>query len=174
MAILVGTTLMGKVDEVPRLGHVATQFLHVNYIPLIPTGSYFVFSDAGAGFQGVKIPLSVKSIMTAWLRAALAMVFLVAVVGAIIATSEKKMPEAVGVGFAGALAIAAFCATYYVPFIARASYHRAIQLAREVGASDEFLLLLDVHYGQKSAAEADLELERIEEQRAATRMTIVE
>ena len=174
MAVHIGTKLMGKVDEVPRLGHVATQFFHVNYIPLIPTGTYFVLHEAGDEFQGVAIPLSAKSILMAWLRAGLFVGFILAIVFTIFAFADKKTPVAVGLGVGGAFVMAAFCATYYIPFISRAGYHRAIELGRRVGATDEFLLMLEVQYGRKSAAEADLELERMEEQRAAAEMTSAE
>ena len=174
MAVHIGTKLMGKVDEVPQLGHVATQFFHVNYIPLIPTGTYFVLNEAGDEFQGVSIPLSAKSILMAWLRAALFVGFILAIVFTIIAIAEKKTPAAIGIGVCGGLAMAAFCTTYYIPFVSQAGYHRALELGRRVGASDEFLLMLEVQYGRKSAAEADLELEKIEEQRAAATLTTQE
>jgi hypothetical protein len=174
MAVHIGTKLMGKVDEVPRLGYVATQFFHVNYLPLIPTGTYFVLGEAGDEFQGVAIPFSPKSILMAWLRAALFLAFILAVVFTIIAVADKKTPAAIGLGVGGGLVIAAFCATYYIPFISRAGYHRAIELGRRVGATDEFLLMLEVEYGRKTAAEADLELERIEEQRAVASLTTPE
>lgn len=167
MAVHIGTKLMGKVDEVPRLGHVATQFFHVNYIPLVPTGSYFVLGEAGDEFQGVPIPLSVKSILVAWLRAALFVAFIVSIVFTIIAVADKKTPTAIGIGVGGGLVIAAFCATYYIPLVSRAGYLRALELSQRIGVSDEILLMLEVQYGRKTAVEADLELERMEEQRAA-------
>src|SRR5215207_392847 len=70
MVIIWGTTHAGKVDEVPGLFHVVTQFGHLYYIPLIPTGSYIVLEkNNDGGFRGVSIPISFKSWLVAWLRA---------------------------------------------------------------------------------------------------------
>ncbi len=171
MALHFGTKLMGKVDEVPRVGHVSTQFFHINYLPLIPTGTYFVLEEQGDNFRGVTIPLSFKSILVAWLRAATFLAFFIAVITTIITVSEKKTPAAIGSGLAAVAAIAAFWGTYYIPLVSRASYDRALDLAHRVGLSDEALLLLEVTYGRKTAEEADLDLEKIEEARAAAMIT---
>jgi hypothetical protein len=167
MSLHFGTKLMGKVDEVPRMGYVSTQFFHVNYLPLIPTGTYFVLEENGDNFRGVTLPLSFKSILVAWLRAALFVVFIIGIVFAIIAVSDNKTPRAIGAGVASALAVAAFFGTYYIPLVSRAGYHRAMDLAQRIGLNEEAVLMLEVAYGRKSAAEADLELERIEERRAS-------
>ena len=69
MVIIWGTTHAGKVDEVPGMFHVVTQFGHLYYIPLIPTGSYIVLDKhSDGGFRGVSIPISFKS----WLIASAA------------------------------------------------------------------------------------------------------
>lgn len=156
---------MGKVDEVPRLGYVATQFFHVNYIPLIPVGTYFVLGT-GDDSHKVSIPFSPKSILIAWLRAALFAAFILAIIFTIVAFAEKQTPAAIGLGFSGGLAMAGFCLTYYIPFISRAGYQRALELSQRIGASEEIVLMLEVQYGRKTAAEADLELERLEAHRA--------
>ena len=173
MSLHFGTKLMGKVDEVPRMGYVSTQFFHVNYLPLIPTGTYFVLEESGDNFRGVTLPLSFKSILVAWLRAALFLGFIGTVIASIIMFSEHKTPQAIGAGVGGVLIVALFFGTYYLPFISRASYHRAMDLAERIGLNEEAVLMLEVAYGRKSAAEADLELERIEAKREAA-MTSVE
>jgi len=68
--IIFGTRYYGKVDEVPGLFHVATRFLHIWFIPLIPLGSILILAKSGNSIHGAKIPLSFKSILIAWLRAA--------------------------------------------------------------------------------------------------------
>ena len=167
MSLHFGTKLMGKVDEVPRMGYVSTQFFHVNYLPLIPTGSYFVLEENGDNFRGVTVPLSFKSILVAWMRAILFIGFIVGVIFAIIAVSDKNTAGAIGAGVGSCIAVAAFFGTYYMPLVSKASYHRAMDLAQRIGLNEEAVLMLEVAYGRKSAAEADLELEQIEDRRAA-------
>jgi hypothetical protein len=165
VAIHFGTKLMGKVDEVPRVGYVSTKFIHVNFLPLIPTGSYFVLDEQGDNFQGVPVPISFKSIAVAWLRSVTFFMFLFGVIFCIIAFSEQKTSQAIltaGVAIAG---VVLFAASYYIPLVSRASYQRAMDLAERVGLSDEVVLMVEVAYGRKSAEEADLELERIDERR---------
>lgn len=69
MVIIYGSRLYGKVDVVPGLFHVETRFGHLYYFPLIPIESFAVFSKSGDQINGVKIPMSFKSILYAWLRA---------------------------------------------------------------------------------------------------------
>jgi hypothetical protein len=173
MSLHFGTKLMGKVDDVPRMGYVATQFFHINYLPLIPTGTYFVLEESGDNFRGVTLPLSFKSILVAWLRAALFIGFIVTVIVAIIMFADEKTAEGIGACVGGMLLVALFFGTYYLPFISRAGYHRAMELAQRIGLNEEAVLMLEVAYGRKSAAEADLELEKIELRREAA-MTSVE
>src|SRR5690242_18939565 len=66
MIVIFGTRLFGKVDKIPGVFHVATQFAHINYVPLVPTKSWLVTSEQGKGWRGVPIPLSPKSIFIAW------------------------------------------------------------------------------------------------------------
>jgi len=53
---------------------VSTLFWHVQYIPLFPVGGYLVWegSEKGEQFQGVRIPLSLKSVLAGYLRGWLA------------------------------------------------------------------------------------------------------
>ena len=90
MVIIYGTRLMGKVDQVEALGHVATQFFHLYYVPLIPTGSYLVLSEQGDDFRGVSVPLSFKSVLTAWLRAGTFLGFVVCTIVAIVTIADKR------------------------------------------------------------------------------------
>jgi hypothetical protein len=65
-----GTRLYGKVDQVPGLFHVATQFVHVDFIPLVPVKSWLVFDSTvqGENFRGIPLGWHGKSIFFAWLR----------------------------------------------------------------------------------------------------------
>src|SRR3954470_304932 len=89
MVIIWGTTHAGKVDEVPGLFHVVTQFGHLYYIPLIPTGSYIVLEkNSDGGFRGASIPISFKSWLVAWLREACILGIVASVIGGFIAFVE--------------------------------------------------------------------------------------
>jgi hypothetical protein len=72
--MLCGKRLYGRVDQVKGRFHVATQFYHLNYFPLIPAKSFIVIDGTethkvfSSEFQGVKIPLSLKSIWATYFR----------------------------------------------------------------------------------------------------------
>ena len=70
MAGVHGTRLYGEVDRVPELFAVSTMFWHINYLPLIPTGSYLVLegSQSDESFRGKSIGLSPKSIIVGYVR----------------------------------------------------------------------------------------------------------
>jgi len=167
MVIIWGTTHAGKVDEVPGMFHVVTQFGHLYYIPLIPTGSYIVLEkNSDGGFRGVSIPISFKSWLVAWLRAAC----VVATIGLTIATAVMLAdvqqhpfnwlaPAILDVG-----AITLLVLSYKLKFIKQASYERAIDLARRVGLTEMGMLMIEVAYGRMTAAQADAELAKLDQQ----------
>ncbi len=64
--ILYGTRLYGYCDAIPGVGHVATRFAHIWFVPLIPLEGFFVFEEDDD--RGVKIPMRGKSVLSAWLR----------------------------------------------------------------------------------------------------------
>ena len=71
MLLIFGTRLFGKVDQVDDV-HVATKFFHVQFVPLFPLESWVVLSKDGDGWQGFPMAkLAWKSVLIAWLRAAL-------------------------------------------------------------------------------------------------------
>ena len=167
MFVIYGTRLMGKVDQVENLGYVSTQFFHLNFVPLVPTGSYLILSENGDDFRGVSIPLSFKSILVAWLRVGTFFTFVGFTIGAIVSLASNKQELLTGLA-CGAIAVASvatFVGTYYLPFFSKASYSRAMQIADIVGLSDEARLMLEVSYGQKTAEQADWELQQIEQKR---------
>jgi hypothetical protein len=170
MVIVWGTINAGKVDEVPgQLFHVMTQFGHVYYIPLIPTGSFVVLEKtADGGFRGAPIPLSFKSILAGWLRGG----SIVAILGSIVATAIMLLdPKAAPFAWIlpvliGLAAVTALILSYQLRFFTEATYERAKELAQHAGLSDTGLLMLEVSYGRLTAEQADAELARREEQLA--------
>jgi hypothetical protein len=65
--VVYGTHRFGYVDQVPGVGAVATRFIHIMFIPLIPLGSQFVLEDD----SGIAVGWSLKSVIVAYVRAAL-------------------------------------------------------------------------------------------------------
>jgi len=73
MYIHFGEGLYGKVDQVPGLFYVATRFWQLQFIPLLPVGSFVIVegTESDENFTGTRIGLSFKSILMAWVRTAL-------------------------------------------------------------------------------------------------------
>jgi hypothetical protein len=167
MIIIWGSRMCGVVDQVPHICHVATRFGHIYYIPLIPTQSYVVLDQQGDSFYGKSIGLSGKSVLVAWLRAALVVGALVSVVAAIIAVMRHDPLLAA----AWALLVFVLAASYVVTTrwkaLTHASYERAVQLGEMVGLSPEGRLMIEVAYGRMTADQADAELEKLETEAAA-------
>jgi hypothetical protein len=82
--------MFGKVDQVPMLGHVATSFLYVQFVPIIPLGSYLVLED---GQSAVSVGFSPKSVLVAWTRAALVVLAIGAGVSGIVAVADRSWRE---------------------------------------------------------------------------------
>ena len=169
MIIIWGTTHAGKVDEVPGLFHVVTQFGHLYYIPLIPTGSYVVLDKhSDGGFRGVSIPISFKSWLIAWLRAGCILGIVASILGGFIAVADaQKNPGNfawIVPMFTLAAAITLLVLSYKLKFIKQASYQRAIDLANRVGITEMGMLMIEVAYGRLTAQQADAELAKIDQQ----------
>ena len=160
MIVFFGSQFYGKVDKVPMLGHVATSFFYIQFVPLIPLGSYLVLED---GQGSLSVGFSFKSLLVAWLRTALVIGAFALLIAGIIAIGDRST-----LGMAACFGGMAFCAaamfgSYYVPLVGQASFERAMQLADQVGVRPEFRLTLEVHYGRKTADQADVELAAIYE-----------
>lgn len=165
MVIIWGTTQAGKVDEVPGgMFHVVTQFGHLYYIPLIPTGSFVVLEKtADGGFRGAPIPLSFKSLLAGWLRAASTIALVISCVVLPFLFTKDAAPFAWTLPFVvGCLSGALLLLTYKLKFFTQASYERAKELAQHMQLNDMGLLMLDVTYGRLTAAQAEAELARRE------------
>ncbi len=81
--IVFGTRFYGNVDRLPGLCYVVTRFVHIWFVPLIPTASYLVLegTESGGNFRGVPISMSGKSVVNAWLRAAVSLGILGGLIG---------------------------------------------------------------------------------------------
>jgi hypothetical protein len=90
MIIIYGQRNCGKVDKVPNLFYVVTQFAHLYWFPLIPLRSYLVLagSEDGESFKGVQTSMSFKSIVIGWLRAVLFVSAIGSLVASIIITMQ--------------------------------------------------------------------------------------
>jgi len=62
-----GKRLFGRSDVVDGAGHVATQFVHVWWFPIVPMASFFLRD--GDRDRCAPIDLNWKSVITVWLRA---------------------------------------------------------------------------------------------------------
>jgi len=88
--IHIGSTLYGKVDHVPGLFHVATDFLTINLIPVIPRGSYLVLETPDT--EPIAVPLRWKSVLFALVRFILALAALISSLVVGIEFFEKRVP----------------------------------------------------------------------------------
>jgi peptidoglycan/LPS O-acetylase OafA/YrhL len=155
MVIISGVRFAGKVDAVPRVGHVATRFFHLYWIPLIPVGTFLVTEEKGDDFKGFGLPLNAKSIVVGYLRTLGWLGFAAAIGAAFMAAGEKQYGWA-GLALAAALLAAGMLTLLYrLSIFTRASYERAIELARHSKLPPEHLLMIEVAYGRMNADQAE-------------------
>ncbi|MFM9963693.1 MAG: hypothetical protein ACKV2Q_20995 [Planctomycetaceae bacterium] len=166
MVIVWGSGLYGDVDGIPGIGNVATNFGHLYYLPLVPTGSHFILEQSSDGWRGVPIGWSIKSILMAWLRLGLGFVALVCGVIAAAELMDHKQIGGIGMSIACVAFIAMFIATKRMKFFTVASYERAKQLADQIGLTDQAMVMLDLYYGELSESEAQRKLEELATQDA--------
>jgi hypothetical protein len=142
MFVHAGTHLYGKVDQVPGLLHVGTQFFHVNFVPLIPTGSFIILEgverkeDEG---PGIAIPLDYRSMFYAWLRTALMVGGGLAFITAAIEGFRCLARHGDG-AYAAGMAVVGVVLAAFLPFtyrMTRAAPLRALGLARLAGIEPE-------------------------------------
>jgi hypothetical protein len=73
MFLIHGYGMYAKVDRVPGLFHVATRFLHLYWMPVVPLQSYLV-PEAGrarVSFKPAAVGINWKSVLLAWIRVVL-------------------------------------------------------------------------------------------------------
>jgi hypothetical protein len=68
--IVYGKRICGRVDRVPGVLYVATQFFHLYFIPVAPVDSFIVVegSEGKDGFKGVKTKFSARSIVATYCK----------------------------------------------------------------------------------------------------------
>jgi len=143
-----GTRLFGKVDEVPGHFHVATEFFHIDYVPLIPVKGWIVTSQNGTGWHGVPIPISGKSVAIAWGRA-IAIAAVVAAGIVMLVNSSNGRSDSIAIAAAtAAIAIGACVFTYKHRGVTHASCERARELGRMAGMNAHVLARLEALFDE--------------------------
>ncbi len=163
MIIIWGSSLYGKVDEIPGLGHVATKMGHLYYVPLIPMGSNFVTHQTSDGWQGASIGFSIKSVLMAWVRAFSIVAAIAGLISCISIFTDDTIPVMTKV-LSVAWVIAAI-AVFFVTGSAwarTATYERACNISRELGFDARLQVYIDLTYGQINDAEADRRMEALD------------
>lgn len=138
--MIVGKRLCGRIDRVPGLLHVATEFYHVNWLPLLPLRSWIVFDGSersqwgGSGgwnqwsvkWRGVPVPLSMRSILAAWLRASLVLAGIFLTAFGVFETLDRVQPLlAFPLLVAGGIC---FALSWFSTHVSRASMERAVEM----------------------------------------------
>lgn len=67
MVIIYGTRFYGKVKACGS-SFLATQFVHIYYVPLIPMGTQLVLEENAGSYKGIKSAFSLKSMFAAYMR----------------------------------------------------------------------------------------------------------
>jgi hypothetical protein len=150
MVVVWGSRLYGRVDAIPGLGYVATQFGHFDYIPLIPMGSHFVLAQDGDAWRGIRVPLSGKSVLIAWLRTLLVLAAIVGALVTLIISLNPRGKSMEWLPWAGtcAGALLACVLAWRLKMITTASYERACELGKLIELNDEGWEVLDRMYGR--------------------------
>ncbi len=149
MILIWGSGNYGKCDEVPGLCHTVTRFGHLYYIPLIPTGSFAVISEeSDGGFRGASIPMSGKSLLLGWGRAALLVGVIFGVWTSILgAMAFAVEPESLWTGLVALIGCGSLLiASYRMRYFSLASRERAIQIAGLLGLDEEGVAMIEEMY----------------------------
>jgi hypothetical protein len=143
--IVFGTRLFGKVDAVPGMFHVATKFFHINFLPLVPTGSWLVVEQDGSRWRGVEIPVSMKSVAVAWIRFMLCCFALFGFIFGLVGSAPGSL-------LVGMLGLGGFIGSYYWSWIAKADGERAVELAQLAGMGQDAVDHIRRVYGMPTLA----------------------
>jgi len=134
MLLIFGTRTFGKVDRVPGLFYVTTQFFHINFVPILPLHSYIIFEGTN---RGKKIGVSLKSLAWAWGRWVLVLGGLICgFIACLHLLAGMNTRDTVLLLIGGGLGVVcAFLAGLFVAsfFLNKASHARAMQLADKLG-----------------------------------------
>jgi hypothetical protein len=128
--VVFGSRLYGKVDAIPGLGHVATKFGHLNFVPLIPMESWFVVGEQGDGWRGKAIPMSAKSVLVAWGRTLVCVGLAISLFMSAMGFLDPMKTGALG----SALMTVCFAAATWFMFTWKRITHASPERARELAA----------------------------------------
>ncbi len=136
-----GKRFYGTVDRVPGMFYVATLFLHIFWIPLLPVGTWVCALESSEHTFGrsKRIRLSVRSLLMAWTRfflIAVAVVCGIAGTGGLIAMWTEWRWIELPVWLLAAL-VAALIGLWCLRLFEPASFHRAKALTIAIGISEE-------------------------------------
>lgn len=138
--LAIGTNMYGKVDHVPGLFYVATEFMHVNFIPIFPGRSFVILegTEGEQGFQGHVIGRNLKSILVGYLRP---WATLAGVVSSLffLAGYVRPLFEPATLYVLGFSAVISFALLVWSRRLCHAHPLRALELAKVSGISPERL-----------------------------------
>jgi hypothetical protein len=151
--LVVGTRLFGRIHYVPGVFHIATEFAHVNVLPILPLRSWVVLGERpaaiGSNWVGRRIRLRLKSVLLAWLLVVgvppLAMLPILTCVFWKFASppSSPRHGHDVVVACSASLIAVLFSCAYFSmprwPVFRRPSYRAAMEAAAEAGLDDATL-----------------------------------
>lgn len=159
MVVVWGTRLYGKTDAVKGLFYVATSFFYLQFIPLVPLGSYAVVNEtAEGGWEGASVGLSLKSLFLAWARIGIIIGALICLAIGFIALDAPNGMAVMWFVSAGGLVVLRVM-TEYIGWCTTASYERAHALGEKIGLNEQGKILLDLAYGIITEEEANAALE---------------
>lgn len=151
MAIILGTRLYGRTDEVEGLGYVAHSFFHVNFVPLIPMGETYLVVKHSLFSQHqevVRIKNALRPVLigyargAAWTTALLTSLFAFLNVAYVLSSGEFLLGSELCLFVASCMALVLL---YFPRRLRQASPERAWELAAEsgVGAIEIADLIVD-------------------------------
>ncbi len=166
MMIVWGTKLYGQVEKVPGLGHIATEFGHLMFMPLFPTQSYFVLEEDMQTFQAIPIGISGKSVLAGY-GFPYSILMILAGFGAFGALNDPHIavkPEATPGHFA-MIVLGAICVPLLLAmqtkWFRNADHMTASNMAAMTG-DDRVQVFVDHHFDKITDQEADERIEAIE------------
>ncbi len=166
LPLIFGTRLAGLCCEVRGFLHIATHFVHLFLVPIVPLKSYIVVTDNEDPFEskwmGVPIGLSWRSILLAWARALCLYAVFAGIVGALVLYFVENEPGlASGFVVSTVIAFVGFILSYRVTGLGRATLKQALELADRLVLPDDGRIVLQWACGAISEADARAKLREL-------------
>src|SRR5687768_5286170 len=109
MIIVYGSRFYGRIRQCGS-SFLATKFVHIYFVPLVPIGSHLVLEENGdGGYRGVPAPFSFKSMLAGYLRVwgPLAVILTIALtIGAVEDLADDPVAMLIAGGFGGLVGVA--------------------------------------------------------------------